>query len=171
MTRAAPAAMTTTPGPQNSVERFIAQSDTLHTLVKGLGPSDLDAVAVPGKWSLRTLTIHVMDSDMFCLGRMKRIIAEDNPLLIAYDEDAFAASLGYGRLDLGMCCDLFRLGRLHMGQILRPLAPEAFSRSGVHNQNGRVTLLQLVEGYIRHVDHHMAFAREKLRVLGRAVTV
>ncbi len=162
---------TTVVDPRQSVERFVAQADTLHTLVRGLGASDLDAVPVPGKWSLRTLAVHVMDSDMFCVGRMKRIIAETNPLLIAYDEDAFAANLGYERLDLGMCCDMFRLGRLHMGQILRPLPAEAFSRAGVHNQNGRMTLLNVVDGYVRHVEHHMVFAREKLRALGKPVTV
>lgn len=157
--------------PQQSVERFISQAQTLHGLVKGLSPADLDAVPIPGKWSLRTLAIHLMDSDAFCLGRMKRIIAEDNPLLIAYDENAFASALGYSRLDITLCCELFRVGRLHMGQILRPLPPEAFSRVGVHNQYGKMTLLQLVDGYVRHVDHHMAFAREKLRALGRPVEV
>jgi len=28
-----------------------------------------------------------------------------------------------------------------------------------------------VEGYVGHVDHHMVFAREKLRAMGRVVTV
>ena len=150
-----------------SVEKFTAQADVLHRLVAGLSAADLDAVPVPGRWSLRTLTIHVMDSDQFAIGRMKRVIAETNPLLIAYDETAFAASLGYAALDVGRCCEIFRLGRLHMGEVLAQLPDEAFARAGVHNESGRVTLAGLVAGYVRHVEHHMVFAREKLRALGR----
>jgi hypothetical protein len=155
----------------DSVEKFIAQAGVLHALVKGLSPADLDAVPVPGRWSLRTLAVHVMDSDQFALGRMKRIIAEDNPLLIGYDENAFAARLFYPELDLGLVCDLYRAGRLHMGEILRRLPESAFARTGVHNENGRMTLGGMVDGYVRHVEHHLAFAREKLRALGRDVPV
>lgn len=154
-----------------TVERFIAQAGVLHELVRGLSPSDLDAAPVPGRWSLRTLVIHVMDSDAFAIGRMKRIIAEDNPLLIAYDENAFAARLFYPDLDLGLVCELYRAGRLHMGEILRRLTEEAFARTGVHNENGKMTLAGVVEGYVRHVEHHLVFAREKLRALGRDATV
>lgn len=157
--------------PRAAVERFVAQAEVLNELTKGLGAAELNATPVPGKWSLRTLAIHVMDSDQFCIGRMKRIIAEDCPLLIAYDETAFAARLGYERLDVPTCCELFRLGRVHMGEILRGLRAEDFDRVGVHNQNGKMTLRGLVEGYVGHVEHHMVFAREKLRALGRAVTV
>lgn len=160
--------MATSPAPAEIIQRFVSQADALHSLVQGLSPADLDAVPIPGKWSLRTLVIHVMDSDMFAIGRMKRIIAENNPLLIAYDETAFAASLNYGKLDLGICCGLFRLGRVHMGEVLRLQPPEAFSRVGVHNETGRVALGPLVEGYIRHVEHHLRFAREKLAALGHA---
>lgn len=156
---------------QAAVEKFVGQAGVLHAVTRGLGAAELDAVPVPGRWSLRTLVVHVMDSDQFCLGRMKRIIAEDCPLLIAYDETAFAARLGYERLDLATCCELFRLGRVHMGEILRGLAAEDFGRVGVHNQNGKMTLRGVVEGYVGHVDHHMVFAREKLRAMGRVVTV
>lgn len=157
--------------PQAAVERFVGQADMLHRLARGLSGAELDAVPVPGKWSLRTLVIHVMDSDQFCIGRMKRIIAEDCPLLIAYDETAFATRLGYARLDVARCCELFRLGRLHMGEILRGLKDDDFARVGVHNQNGKMTLMGLVNGYVGHVEHHMVFAREKLRAMGRAVEV
>ena len=154
-----------------AVEAFVGQAGVLHALVRGLSPADLEARPVPGTWSLRTLAIHVMDSDQFAIGRMKRIIAEDLPLLIAYDESAFAERLHYGAQDLGMVCDLYRLGRLHMGEILRRLPADTFARAGVHNQRGLVRLGDLVTGYVGHVEHHLVFARAKLAALGRTVTV
>ncbi len=39
---------------------------------------------------------------------------------------------------------------------------------GVHTQRGKVTLLQVVEIYAHHVDHHLEFVAAKRRNLGRA---
>jgi hypothetical protein len=36
----------------------------------------------------------------------------------------------------------------------------------VHTQRGKVTLLQVVEIYANHVDHHLKFVAEKRRNLG-----
>jgi len=156
---------------QEKVVRFIADADKLHKLLAGLTRDDLLAHPVPGTWSLQTLLIHVLDSDLIATHRMKRIIAEEKPLLISYDEDAFARSLNYERLDPSLAAELFRINRLQMGEILRTLPAEAFSRWGVHNQRGKVTLLQLVEDYTNHVEHHFTFARQKLKALNKPVTI
>jgi hypothetical protein len=156
---------------QAEVDKFLADAPKLLTLIDGLSPAELTATPVPGKWSLQTLVAHVVDSDLIATHRMKRIIAEDNPLLIAYDEDKFAANLFYDRLDLKLTAELFRLNRLQMGQILRRLPDAAFSRKGVHNQRGLVTLGEVVKMYTHHVEHHMTFAREKLKALGKPVAV
>ena len=59
--------------------------------VRGLRREDLQAHPVPGKWSIQQVVIHLMDSDLVTTDRMKRVIAEDNPTLLAYDEEKFAA--------------------------------------------------------------------------------
>jgi hypothetical protein len=156
---------------QAKVDRFVADAGKLHALIKGLAPEDLVSHPIPGTWSLQTLVLHVLDSDLIATHRMKRIIAEERPLLISYDETAFAASLYYERLDAPLAAELFRVNRLQMGQILRCLPEETFTRWGVHNQRGKVTLGQLVEDYTQHVEHHFAYAREKLKALGRPVTI
>lgn len=155
----------------NKIEKFVAGGPILGKLIEGLSPADLNAEPVPGTWSLRTLVIHVWDSDQIATHRMKRIIAEDRPLLISYDENAFAARLGYPVCDLPMVCELFRLNREHTGQILRALDDAAFARTGVHNQRGLVTLGDMVKLYTHHLEHHLTFARAKLKALGQPVRV
>lgn len=156
---------------QAHVEKFIAGADSLNRLLVGLSREDLLAHPVPGTWSLQTLIIHVMDSDLIATHRMKRIIAEDVPLLISYDENAFAANLHYEHLDAALAAETFRINRVQMGQILRRCDDAAFARIGVHNQRGKVTLGEMVEMYVRHVDNHFVFARAKLKALGKPITV
>ena len=135
--------------------------------IAGLSAADLDALPVPGTWSIRQIVLHLMDSDLIAADRMKRIIAEDQPALIGFDESAFARNLFYTQLDASAAAELFRANRLLMGEILRRLPESAFVRVGMHNQRGRVTLGQLVELYVRHLDHHMKFLKHKRQLLGK----
>ena len=99
---------------------------------------------------------------------MKRIIAEDNPLLIGYDETKFTRSLYYDNEPLEEVLTLFHLNRAQMVRILKQLPESAFTRHGTHNERGTVRLGQLVEDYIGHVDHHLKFVKQKREMLGKS---
>lgn len=149
------------------IAAFRLRSDTIHALTRGLAPHELVAFPIPGTWSLQQLSVHLLDSDLAASHRMKRIIAEETPLLIAYDETAFARSLFYHDMNIATVAELFRLNRLHLAELLEKLPAAAFDRCGVHNQRGKVTLREMVQIYIDHVDHHLTFANAKLAALGR----
>lgn len=156
---------------QTLVDQFLADSDKLHLLVSGLTREQLLARPIAGTWSLQTLVIHVMDSDLIATHRMKRVMAEDMPLLIAYSEDGFAERLHYEKLDAMVAADLFRMNRVQAAQNLRHATEADWNRRGVHNQRGLVTLRDLVQSYNQHLEHHMVFAREKLKALGLPVKI
>lgn len=149
------------------IERYAAGASTLGESIRGLSEADLSAFPVPGTWSIRQIVVHVMDSDMVATHRIKRIVAENRPLLIAYDETAFSQRCFYERMSLDLVCEIFEKNRLHTAEILRLLPDEAFLREGVHNQRGLVTLEAIVRGYIHHLDHHMRFLHDKRRMLGK----
>jgi hypothetical protein len=149
------------------IDAYAAGASTLRRAIEGLSDSDLNAFPVPNTWSIRQIVVHTMDSDLVASHRMKRIVAENRPLLIAYDETAFSQRCFYERMDLGLVTDLFEKNRLHTAEFLRCLPAEAFAREGVHNQRGLVTLEAILRGYIHHLDHHMKFLREKRQLLGK----
>ena len=120
----------------------------------------------PGEWSILENAVHLLDSDLASTHRKRRIVAEDCPLLVAYDENAFIARLPSDRADLAEVLDLFEANRRFTARWLRSLPREAFGRVGVHTQRGKVTLLQVVEIYANHVDHHLGFVAQKRRNLG-----
>ena len=152
---------------KQAIDRYAAGATVPAQWIKGLGREDLLAVPVPGKWSVQQLVQHVLDSDLIASHRMKRIIAEDKPLLIGYDETLFAQKLGYEKLDTNLACEMFRMNRELTTQVLRQLPEEAFARWGVHNAYGKQTLGELVVLYAKHLEDHAPFLVEKRQKLGK----
>jgi len=152
---------------QNAIDRFAAGATVPGAWIRGLSAADLTAFPVPGTWSIQQLVHHVLDSDLIAVHRMKRIIAEERPLLIGYDETLFAKKLGYEGMDVAAACECFRLNRELMVQILRRLPEAAFDRFGIHNERGKVTLREMVDMYVGHLTHHEKFLEEKRAKLGK----
>jgi hypothetical protein len=150
-----------------SIERFSQGADLIRSAIKGLTSEELHAYPVPGTWSIQQIVVHLLDSDLIATHRMKRIIAEDNPLLIGYDETKFAKALFYEKEPLEEVLSLFHLNRAQMVRIFKQLPEAALTRHGTHNERGTVRLGQLIDDYAGHVDHHLKFVKQKRELLGR----
>jgi uncharacterized damage-inducible protein DinB len=148
-----------------AVASYDSGPDKLRTACSGIPEQMLNRRIGPGQWSIMENAVHLLDSDLASTHRMRRIVAEDCPLLVSYDENAFIDRLPSDRADLAEVLDLFEANRRFTARWLRTLPREAFARVGVHTQRGKVTLLQLVEIYAHHVDHHLDFVSQKLRNL------
>jgi len=151
------------------IDRYEAGAELLAPAIAGLSSAELDAHPVPGTWSVRQIVVHLLDSDLAAMHRMRRIIAEDKPLLIAYDETRMAETCFYEHEDMARICRMFADVRHMTAAVLRRLPDSAFARAGVHNQNGLVTLGRLVEMYVGHLAHHMKFLLDKRRMLGKPI--
>ena len=153
---------------ETAISSYESGPAKLRAACAGLDVGTLNRRIGPGEWSIMENAVHLLDSDLASTHRKRRIVAEDCPLLVAYDEDAFIARLPSDRADLAEVLDLFESNRRFTARWLRSLPREAFDRVGVHTQRGKVTLLQVVEIYAHHVDHHLEFVAAKRRNLGRA---
>lgn len=148
------------------IDAYVAAPQTLRQAVAGMSREQLVSRPVAGKWSTLEVVCHLVDSDQAWIHRMKRVIAEDRPLHIGYDEKRFAAALGYQERDLEEELALFELSRREMARILRGLPADAWKRDGVHNERGLITLEEHLQLEVEHVPHHLKFVAEKRRALG-----
>jgi uncharacterized damage-inducible protein DinB len=148
------------------IDEFLSALPRLRRAVSDLSPEQLRARPVPGKWSTLEVVCHLANSDQVWCHRMKRVIAEERPLLIGYDETRFTAALPYHEADLEEELALMEGMRRELARILRGLPDSAWSRTGVHNERGLVTLEEMLRAETEHVPHHLAHIFEKRKALG-----
>ena len=154
---------------RSMIDEFARGIGLLYYATEGLTPLELRSRSGPGEWSIAQVVLHMMDSDLVGADRMKRVIAEDTPTLLAYDETKWAASLFYEEQPVATAAVLFDLNRRHVADVLRRLDDATFERAGIHTERGRETLEQLVCDYAAHLDHHLKFIYEKRQRLGRPI--
>jgi hypothetical protein len=148
------------------IDAYLHGPTLLRRLVDDLSPQQLQARPVPGKWSTFEVICHLVDSDQAWCHRMKRVIAEERPLLIGYDESRFTALLSYHQHDLETELNLLEAMRQQMALILRCQIDAAWIRTGVHSERGLITLEEMLQAEVNHVPHHARHIIEKRRVLG-----
>ncbi|HZZ71694.1 MAG TPA: DinB family protein [Pirellulales bacterium] len=149
------------------IARYLAGADRLGPALDGLSEADLDAFPVPETWSIRQIIHHLYDSDLIASDRMKRIIAEENPVLVGFDESAFARNLCYDQLDAHLAVDVIVKNRRLTQALLSRLNESAFQRIGTHNERGPMTLEHLLKTYTDHLEHHLKFVDQKRKLLGK----
>jgi hypothetical protein len=149
------------------IDRYAKGAKALGAAIAGLTKADLTAFPVPGTWSIQQIVFHMYDSELIASDRLKRIIAMENPLLIGYDETAFASHLFYNDLDSQVACSIVEQNRQLTAEIFRRLSDEAFSRTGIHNERGKITLGEYLKSTCDHLDHHLTFIRKKRELLGK----
>ena len=69
------------------LERFRRGPELLAVVLTGVFGEEEDFVPAPGKWSARQIIAHVADAELVAAHRFRQILAEDNPTLIAFDQD------------------------------------------------------------------------------------
>ena len=136
------------------LERFRRGPEVVAAATTGAAGPVLDYRPAPEKWSIRQILWHLADSEIAGAMRFRQVIAEDEPTLQAYDQDAWARNLGYERRKFSPALELFRRLRLENHALLSSLPPEAFSRTGRHTETGVVTLLDLLRLYTEHAESH-----------------
>jgi hypothetical protein len=136
------------------LERYRRGPEVLAMVLTGVFGEEEDFVPAPGKWSARQIVAHLADAELVGAHRMRQVIAEDNPTLIAYDQDAWTRNLDYARRKPKQSLESFRRIRAENYELLKELPESAFERTGNHSENGPMTLRRLLEGYAEHAESH-----------------
>lgn len=145
--------------PQARAELLMSYAQGPEKLKQALAecpPEALDHRPGLGKWSVRDIVLHLAESELHGYVRARTIIAEPGSPVLAYDQDAWAASLDPAAQPLEEAVDLFRLLREMLARQLRALPHDAWERTMVHPQRGPVTLERWLEIYDAHLATHLA---------------
>lgn len=122
--------------------------------LRGLREEDATREPAPGKWSIRQLARHVADTEIVAGMRIRQMLAENRPTLIPFDQDLWAANLGYRTSSVEESLATFRALRADTAKLLDNAPEDAFARIGVHPERGEKTLGEWVALFAKHVESH-----------------
>ena len=147
------------------IDQYEAGGEKLSLAIRGLTREDLlcapPADAGVGRWSVQQVVVHTMDSELVSIDRLKRMIAEDAPSLLGYDENKFVASLFYDEQSAEDAAQIIALARRNFSRVLRKLPDAAFDRPGTHSERGRMTVGSYLREVVSHLEHHAKFIHAK----------
>lgn len=131
----------------------------------GLDDAMLRRPEAPGKWSVLEVIQHLADTEVVYAWRTRQILTQDRPPIQAYDQDAWARVLQYGRADLAVALGQLRGVRTANLRLWRSLTPAQLERVGLHSERGPESLdlvIRMMGG------HDLVHRRQIDRVLAAA---
>jgi hypothetical protein len=142
------------------IERYRAGHAAVLEALAGITDAELDArPAGEGEWTAREVVHHLADSEMTSAIRLRRLIAEDQPVIVGYDGDEFARRLHYADRPIGPSLDAVAAARSTTADILDRLTEAEWQRTGTHTESGAYGVGQWLEIYASHAHDHAAQIR------------
>jgi len=142
-----------------------AMPGKLYDAVSRLDDAQLDTPYRTGGWSVRQVVHHIADSHINAYVRHKLTITEQDPPIKAYDENQWAR-LADANGPVGPSLLLVQALHERWVHCLRTQPENAFARTCVHSERGKMTLDDLVALYAWHGDHHVAHITQLRRAKG-----
>ena len=136
------------------IRRYREGPDRLEAALLGVSDTELDYVPQDGGWSPREVVHHTADSELTSAIRLRKLLAEENPLIEGYDEMAFARRLHYRDRQVGPSVTAVRAARESSASLLEHLDEPDWSRSGTHSESGPYSVTTWLEIYAAHCHDH-----------------
>ena len=136
------------------LERYRLGTVLVTDALSGATEEELDFKPGPDKWSTRYIVAHLADTEATSVVRLRQILAEDNPTIIPWNQDAWAARTDYEKRKPTQSLATLRQLRSDNYELLKDLPEEAWSRTGKHLERGVMTVLDFLRIFARHAEAH-----------------
>ncbi|HYM84135.1 MAG TPA: DinB family protein [Candidatus Dormibacteraeota bacterium] len=133
-------------------------------IVEEAGP-DLRTRPAPGEWSVLECLGHAVDGEIVAAARYRWILAEDAPLLVGYDQEAWPRALRHVDADPNELLEL--LGALRTADVRLWLSTDDAGRArvGMHAERGPESFDLLFRMLAGHDRIHLAQARRAIEAV------
>ena len=120
--------------------------------LEAITPDELDRSA-PGEWSAREIVHHLADSESNSYVRLRMLLAEESPVIAAYDENRWARTLHYDR-PITASLAVLQAVRASSAELLDCVHDADWARAGTHSESGAYSLSIWLEIYAAHAHDH-----------------
>ncbi len=155
---------------QNSIYRYLPDMERFVEMIRALPEAEVTFKPTETAWSIHEIVVHLVDSEIVLQHRLKAVLSEERPTLIAFDQDAWAHRLNYASLDLEHHLQVLLALRRAFAPVLETVTEDDQQRIGMHNEDGEITARMLIDKLcITHLEAHVkqvqrnrdAFAAQK----------
>lgn len=120
----------------------------------------LDVPYRPGGWTARQLIHHLADSHLHAYARHKRVLTEDHPTLVPYDEVAWSDLADVTAAPIEASLEILSGLHLRWAILLATCSDAQWERTAFHSGSGWTYRLDtLAANYSWHGLHHLAHLR------------
>lgn len=135
------------------VERYRSGMADLEDALAGITEAELDRPQPSGEWTARQIVHHLADGEAMSYTRLRRLVADDDPIIQAYDEPTFARRLHYDR-PIETSLAVVAAVRAASLDLMAAMTATDWARSGTHSEIGPYTVDLWLEIYADHVHDH-----------------
>ena len=130
----------------------------LKRLSRGIAAGRAVARPAPGKWSLKEIICHLADCELVYGFRYRKILAEPEPALVGFDQNAWAENLRYRDQPLKGALAALDTLRSRNLELLGAIPKSSWRKTGRHALYGDLSLRQIVAHLVDHDRSHIAQA-------------
>ena len=142
-------------GERDPMDVLLATPGAIAQAIIGLSSAQRRQPEAPGKWSINDVLQHLGDSEIVWSWRLRLILSQDRPTLTGYDQDAWAARLGYSEAPGEDSLELFAVLRRANLRLLTRATPADLKRVGLHAERGEESLEHQRRLYAGHDLLHL----------------
>lgn len=148
--------------PEDPVAAMAAFPTELGRVVEPLSPDELERKPRPGEWSTKEVVAHLAETEVAFGWRLRVMLADDQPHLAPYDQNAWASALIYEGYSVPRALRLFEVLREAHCALLKALEPGAWKHTARHSERGKISVRDLVNHRAHHDLQHFAKLRDKI---------
>ena len=137
------------------MKRLERTADELAATIEGHGGAALAKRPDEKNWAVVEVICHLRDVEEAFGGRFQTFLAVDDMKMLPSDVDRWAIDRQYLRCDASEGVEAFRKRRAENLEVLRKLAPEQWTRGGIHAQRGKMTFDDFLSLLCYHDDNHL----------------
>jgi hypothetical protein len=136
------------------LERYRTGPADVADAVAGITDAELDhRPPGDGEWTAREVVHHLADSESMAYIRLRRLLAEDEPLIQGYDEPEWARRLHYDR-PIAASLAVLAAVRAATAELLDRIGEAEWRRTGTHSESGAYGVEAWLEIYAGHAHEH-----------------
>jgi hypothetical protein len=136
------------------IERYRTGTADVEDALAGITDAELDRQpADPDEWTPRAVAHHLADSEAMAYTRLRRLLADDTPVIAGYDEPVWARRLHYER-PIAPSLAVLAAVRAASLQLLEAIDEDEWQRAGTHTESGPYAVADWLRIYAEHSHEH-----------------